>query len=103
MSKTNLNKNHRYKKIFRVDSLAMISAFRYALGRRTYIVGHTVKMILENWDKFAEEDKKLMVKEILQHKDTFGDIGSKYDELEWNLIIEKKYQEYKKFKEHEKN
>lgn len=48
-----MTKDPRFKKIFTIDSVMMISAFRYALGRRIPIVSRTVNMTLTNWDKFT--------------------------------------------------
>jgi hypothetical protein len=98
-----MTKDPRFKKIFRVDSVMMISAFRYALGRRTPIVSRTVDMILTNWDKFTPIDKDLMVKEIFEYKKDFGTIGSKYDELDWNRIVERQLEEYKNKRQYEQD
>ena len=72
----------------------LYSAFRYALGRKTTIVAHTVTEILNNWDKLDENDRKGMVKERFRYKDTHGNLGGKIDEIEWQRIIDKSVEEY---------
>ena len=87
-------------KIYLVDSFIIVSAFRYALGRKTAVVKHVVDMILDNWHLHSDLDKKLMVKEILQYKNDYGKIGQTFDEEEWTRIIEKQFEDYKNLKKH---
>ena len=68
------------------DTLMLLCAFRYALGRRTYIVSTVVDLVLHNWDNIPEHDKTLMKKEINEHKRMHGNIGDTMDENEWNKI-----------------
>ena len=68
------------------DTLMLLCAFRYALGRRTYIVSTVVDLVLHNWDNIPEYDKTLMKKEINEHKRMHGNIGDTMDEREWDKI-----------------
>lgn len=68
------------------DDLTLISAFRYALGRRTYIVSHTVEALMNNWcqlSKIKQELIKKDVREALLEKTA----GDKIDEDEWRRIL----------------
>ena len=71
------------------DTLMLLCAFRYALGRRTYIVSTVVDLVLHNWDNIPKHDKILMKKEITEYKRMHGNIGDTIDELEWNKILNK--------------
>jgi len=42
----------------------VLSAFRYALGRSTYIVEDTVIWLMENWYDISEETQALIWKEL---------------------------------------
>lgn len=73
-----------------VDKEILIScAFRYALGRRTYVVGSVVETILANWDHLSSQTKVRFVQEIREHKKQWGDVGMECDEREWQKIIDK--------------
>ena len=68
------------------DALILIAAFRYALGRATYIVEHVVSFILHNWDQLGDADKHLVVREILDAKDR-GAVGHDCDWTQWKRIL----------------
>ena len=68
-------------------SMFMISAFRYALGRQTYIVSSTVKMLVENMHALRERDKILIQQEITEAK-VRGMISS-YDKEQWDYLYDK--------------
>lgn len=67
----------------------LICAFRYALGRKTYIVSHVVEDIINNWDQLSDFFKEKVKKEIREHKEMFGNLGDDCDEEEWNKILNK--------------
>ena len=52
------------------DALMASAAFRYCLGRRTYIVGSCVEWIISNWEKFPENVKNLIEREL---EEAFGE------------------------------
>lgn len=64
----------------------LIGAFRYALGRRTYVVFETVEILLNNWDSISEHDKQLFVREI-KHAIEHNLAGDKCDVREWQKIL----------------
>jgi hypothetical protein len=71
------------------DELVLFCAFRYALGRRTYVVSAISDLILENWEKFSSEKQEQFKKEILEHRELCGDLGDDCDEASWNRILHK--------------
>ena len=74
--------------------LILICAFRYALGRRTYVVDSIVKAIHNEWGALNENDKELMVREILEYKSRFGQIGDVFDEDAWMSIVDRHRSEH---------
>jgi len=70
------------------DRLLYIAAFRYALGRRTYMPSVIVGKILEAWDEFTEHDKSLFKKEI-QEAIERGCAGDECDIQAWRRILER--------------
>lgn len=71
------------------DELVLFCAFRYALGRRTYVVSSVSNIILENWGKFTPHRQEQFKKEILEYKELCGDLGDACDEASWNRILQK--------------
>lgn len=69
--------------------LILSCAFRYALGRRTYVVSAVVDDILSNWNEIHSSTKERFKKEIIEHKNLYGDLGMSCDEAEWNIILNK--------------
>lgn len=61
-------------------------AMRYALGRKTYVVGSVTNELIENWDNFREGDKKVMIKEIKEAIEK-GRAGMDMDVRNWNKIL----------------
>ena len=53
----------------KVPRFMVISSFRYALGRKTYIVDETIRWIKNNLNNIERFDLELMVKEIREYKD----------------------------------
>ena len=46
------------------QDLMVISAFRYCLGRMTYIVGDCEQWLFANWEHFPENVKKLIQRDL---------------------------------------
>ena len=71
-----------------MDRLITICAFRYALGRMTYVTEHVSSYILDNWDEFSDQDKALFQREI---KDAIENnlAGHQCDIDSWKKILEK--------------
>ena len=64
-------------------SAMIVSAERYALGRRTYIVQWTCEFIKNNLKLLTLKDKKVMIKDI-KNAVYYGD---KCDEYEWKKLL----------------
>ena len=71
-----------------VNEDVLFSAFRYALGRQTYIVSSIVENILNNWDNISDKLKNLMKKEI-QESINNDKAGMECDVKEWRKILDK--------------
>lgn len=65
-------------------SMMIVSAERYALGRRTYIVQWTCEIIKKNMHLLSEKDKKVMIRDI----ETAIDYGDECDKKEWMILLE---------------
>lgn len=65
-------------------SMILVSAERYALGRRTYIVGWTCEFIKNNLHLLTEKDKQVMVRD-LENPISYGD---ECDKAEWLNLLE---------------
>lgn len=72
------------------DRIVLSCAFRYALGRRTYVTDSVAKTIIDNWNDLPNTDKERYKKEIRDHKQEFGNLGDDCDEESWNKILELK-------------
>lgn len=46
------------------DGLMAVAAFRYCLGRMTYIVGECERWIFANWEHFPENVRELIQREV---------------------------------------
>ena len=70
-------------------SAMLLSAERYALGRRTYIVDWTCKFISNNLHLLSDKDKHVMIRDIkYQEKLGYGDECDKEDWLRLLKILE---------------
>jgi hypothetical protein len=69
--------------------LLIMMAFRYALGRRTYVVSYIVGIILDNWDQFDDSRKKQFKSEILEHERLYDNLGHDCDKQQWYKIVNK--------------
>lgn len=64
-------------------SMILVSAERYALGRRTYIVQWTCEIIKSNLHLLSNKDKQVMIRD-LKNPISYGD---ECDKAEWlNLL-----------------
>ena len=68
------------------DRLMMIAAFRYGLGRMTYIVGVIVGEIIFNWADLNPSDQELIQREI-REAILREQAGWDCDIAEWNKIL----------------
>ena len=76
------------KKIVLKDKeLILLCAFRYALGRKSYVVSYIVEEIINNWEYFHRSKKLQFKQEIKDYKELYGNLGMNCDEAEWNKIL----------------
>ena len=66
-------------------SMLLLSAERYALGRRTYIVKWICEVISNNIDNLLDKDKQVMIRDIEMAKD-YGDMC---DKAQWLKLLDK--------------
>ena len=64
-------------------SMMLVSAERYALGRRTYIVNWTCEFIENNLALLTEKDRQVMIRD-LENPISYGD---ECDEKEWKILL----------------
>jgi hypothetical protein len=48
------------------DELMTMAAFRYCLGRRSYIVGACIDWLKRNWQKFTPNTQRVIVRDIVE-------------------------------------
>ena len=53
--------------LWKNDQLMVIAAFRYCLGRRSYIVHNCAEWLVEYWSEFNDPTKKLIEKELEEY------------------------------------
>ena len=63
----------------------LISAIRYALGRRTYIVKLTVDYVIPELDKLSDNCKKVIKKDIIEQS-RLG-LGDECDKDDWCRLL----------------
>ena len=66
----------------------LISALRYALGRRTYIVSTTAEYIACEIPKLSDQCKNVMIKDI-EEQERFGGYGDECDKSDWMWLLAK--------------
>ena len=67
--------------------LILTSAMRYALGRRTYIVGVTVGYIISELPNLSQSCKSVMIRDI-EEQESFG-YGDECDKRDWMRLLDK--------------
>lgn len=65
-------------------SAMLVSAERYALGRRTYIVQWTCEFITKNLNLITEKDKQVIIRDI-EKPISYGD---ECDKICWLKLLE---------------
>ena len=69
------------------QSILLICAFRYALGRRTYVVGAIADIIKANWDHMSQSRRNFYRQEI-QKAISDGRAGSVMIDIpEWMSVL----------------
>ena len=76
------------KQDLEVSELTLVASFRYALGRKTYIVSEVVENILKNWASLSVKFKTT-IKEEIQEAIENDNSGSDIDMQQWKMILER--------------
>jgi hypothetical protein len=66
-------------------SAMLVSAVRYALGRRTYIVNWVCEFIENNKHLLRDSDRKVIIRDI-KEQEKYG-YGDKCDEEDWMKLL----------------
>ena len=69
-------------------SLTILCAFRYALGRMTYVTDVIPEFIENNIDDILTKDINIMIKEIDEHRQWERGLGMECDERNWLRLRE---------------
>lgn len=69
------------------DEVILICAFRYALGRMTYVVDNVVNAIIDNWKELPIHTQTLIKNEIIQYRLEYGLCGMEMDDKNWQRIM----------------
>ncbi len=80
---------NKFKPEWGFKNLMMIAAFRYCLGRKTYIVSACVDWLLQYWNEIDDQTKKLILEEIEEAIEK-GCAGDRCDIDCWERVLENK-------------
>lgn len=76
-----------------IEEQMLISAVRYALGRRSYIVGVTCDYVASIRTKLSRQCIYILIRDIEEEFDRYHTAGQKMgmecDEKDWNKLLEK--------------
>lgn len=61
-------------------------AFRYALGRQTYVVGFIADAVIHAWPEMTAEQRAMICREIRQAM-AAGRAGSDIDVADWQRVL----------------
>lgn len=67
-----------------IPDFLVIGAFRYALGRRTYVVNETVSWMIANWATVSDRAKAVIRRDL----EGATDLGDEIDRREWERLRE---------------
>lgn len=80
------------------DQMMVIAAFRYCLGRMTYIVEDCAKWIVANWDQFSDNTKFVIQRDLEEEfrrddearasLSTYKPLGQDCDRKQWERVRE---------------
>lgn len=70
-----------------INEMLLISAVRYALGRRTYIVGVTVEEVLNSWPDLSDNTRSVILRDVRDAHELGDDMGHPCDRAEWMRIL----------------
>lgn len=69
------------------DEIIILScAFRYALGRQTYVVGVVADELIRKYPDMPQDHRNRIASEIQDHQNEYGMAGSSFDNDDWNKV-----------------
>ena len=74
------------KKLITVEEDMLFFAFRYALGRMTYVTGWVSDVIIAQWDNLSTKNRDMIKKEIREALDE-DKAGMSCDRSAWERIL----------------
>ena len=74
------------KKLTLDQEIVLGCAFRYALGRMTYVVSSVTSELIKNEKVLDWNFKERIAQEIQEYQDKNGLAGMEFDNLEWNKV-----------------
>lgn len=80
--------NTEIKVPLRDFQMMLLSAFRYSLGRKTYMSGVCVEWLEKYWDRMPKQYKE-QIRNDIAHAIKHGLAGSDCDVAEWKKLLEK--------------
>lgn len=85
-------------KKLKLDESILFLAFRYAIGRTTYVVSEVVETVIEQWDFVSKQFKELIIKEIKQELSS-NDMMMDMDVRDWTKILNLPVTSYQKIQQ----
>lgn len=67
------------------DEIILSCAFRYALGRMTYVVGTVADRLIKEYENIHPETRKFYVSDI-EEADAKNNLGMDFDKKEWMKV-----------------
>lgn len=68
------------------QEIVLSCAMRYAIGRKTYVVGSVCSELRRNYDRLPLATKGRIAREIQEYQDEYGMAGMDFDDHEWNKV-----------------
>lgn len=68
------------------EEIILMCAFRYALGRMTYVVSVVCDTLKSNYTLLSPNFKAMVAKEIREYQEVHGSAGMDFDNTEWNAV-----------------
>ena len=68
------------------QEIVLSCAMRYALGRKTYVVGSVCSELIKAYYKLDKNQKARIAKEIQEYQNDYGEAGMSFDNDEWNKV-----------------
>ena len=69
------------------DMVILLCAFRYALGRRTYVVDYVTTCLQKHWHALSKGDRSLIIREIGEAIER-RHAGCDCDVRQWKAVAE---------------